>query len=92
MSDAETNWLRRPARTYSVLPDGRAECRVMLAHGDRAFVVTPWHTGKDPMILSVEDIARDCGLPAGEVVGREYTAVGDAAGLRDFRLKNDPRL
>ncbi|WP_378735491.1 hypothetical protein [Nocardia brasiliensis] len=82
----------RPARTYAVRADGRAELRVIATVGDQAHAVTPWHTAAEPMILSAAEIARDCDMPAGEVVGRELTALGDAEGLHDFQLVNDPRL
>ncbi|MVU78216.1 hypothetical protein GPX89_13295 [Nocardia sp. ET3-3] len=82
----------KPARTYEVRPDGRAQLRVFLSVGDQAQAVTPWHSHKNPMLLSVAEIARDCDLPEIEVVGREYTAAGDENGLREFQLVHDPRL
>lgn len=81
----------KPARTYEVQPDGRAQLRVILAVGDQAHAVTPWHNARNALILSAAEIARDCDMPVGEVVGREYTAAGDESGLRDFRLVRDPR-
>ncbi|RJO74153.1 hypothetical protein D5S18_18545 [Nocardia panacis] len=81
-----------PARTYEVQPDGRAMLRVMLTYGEQAHCVTPWHTGKDPMILSAAEIARDADIPVNELPGREFTATGDEHALRDFRLVDDPRL
>ncbi|MGI5216232.1 hypothetical protein [Nocardia sp. CA-290969] len=91
-SDA-LSWFSQPKRrTYQPLPDGRIPFYVMLGVGDQAHAVTPWHTPKDPMILSTAAIAADCNMPANEVVGREYTATGDEHGLRDFALVNDPRV
>ncbi|MFE5285760.1 hypothetical protein ACFRAQ_12435 [Nocardia sp. NPDC056611] len=82
----------KPARTYEVQPDGRAVLRVILTCGDQAYAVTPWHTGREPMILSAAEIARDCDLPVSEVAGREFLATGDSQGLRGFELVYDPRL
>ncbi|WP_280442246.1 hypothetical protein [Nocardia brasiliensis] len=82
----------RPARTYGVRIDGRAELRVVATVGDHAHAVTSWHTAADPMILSAAEIGRDCGMSASEVVGRELTAVGDAEAMRDFQLVDDPQL
>lgn len=83
---------KRPARTYAVRPDGRVELRVILNFGAESHAVTPWHTARNPMRLVAADIARDCGLPEGELPGREFTATGDETGLRDFALAHDPRL
>lgn len=77
---------------YEVLPDGRATLWVLLTVGDQAHALTPWNTTKNPMILSASEIGRDCDIPAGEVIGREFTAEGDANGLHNFRLVHDPRL
>ncbi|MFI9507554.1 hypothetical protein [Nocardia sp. NPDC052566] len=79
-------------RTYAPLPDGRIPLRVVLAVGDQGHAVTPWHDTESPMLVSVAEIARDCGMPENEVVGRELTARGDAQELHDFRLVHDPRL
>jgi|GEM_PF-4590021 len=90
--NAMIDW-HKPARTYSVQPDGRARLRVVVVVGDDdAHAVTPWHTTDEPMRLSALEIARDCDIPAGEVVGREYTATGDRDALHDFRLVHDPRV
>ncbi|WP_040853795.1 hypothetical protein [Nocardia niigatensis] len=83
---------KAPARTYEVQPDGRAMLRVMLTYGDEAHAVTPWHTGRSPMILPAAEIARDADIPVNELPGREFTATGDENGLRDFKLVNDPRI
>lgn len=80
------------ARTYEVQPDGRIQLRIFFAVGDRASAATPWHERRNPMIVSLSEVARDCALPEDEVVGRDYTASGDANALHDFRLVNDPRI
>ncbi|GAD83411.1 hypothetical protein NCAST_19_01130 [Nocardia asteroides NBRC 15531] len=78
---------------YQVLPDGRVPLWVMLTVGDDAHCVTPWHSYTAPLVLSATVMGRDCDIPAGEVIGREFTASGglDEA-LHDFRLVHDPRL
>ncbi|WP_040815074.1 hypothetical protein [Nocardia concava] len=92
MSDADSWDLDAPEPTYEVQADGRVALHVLGALGDDAFAATPWHTSTKPMRLSVSEIARDCDLPAAEVVGRDYTAAGDANSLHDFQLVNDPRV
>ncbi|MFJ4653895.1 hypothetical protein ACIP5Y_21740 [Nocardia sp. NPDC088792] len=77
---------------YEVLPDGRIPLWVMLIIGDDAHVVTPWDDHDNPRIVSASAIGRDCTMPAGECIGREFTATGDRYGLHDFRLVHDPRL
>ncbi|MEU0871635.1 hypothetical protein [Nocardia brasiliensis] len=77
---------------YEPLPDGRIPVWVMGGVGDQARSVTPWHKHDAPMVLSIAEIARDAGIPPGEVVGREFTAAGDAEHLSDFKLKHDPRI
>jgi hypothetical protein len=42
--------------------------------------------------MPAADIARDADLPANELPGREFYAVPDGDGYRDFRLVDDPRL
>ena len=82
----------RTGDDYEVLPDGRVPLWVMLTVGDDAHCVTPWHSHDDPLILSAAAIGRDCQMPAGEVVGREFTAAGGRdQELHDFRLVDDPR-
>ncbi|MEU4711655.1 hypothetical protein AB0G00_35070 [Nocardia salmonicida] len=55
--------------------------------------MTPWHTHQAPLILSAAVIGRDCTIPAGEAIGREFTAAGGwGEPLHDFRLVHDPRL
>ncbi|MFI8977427.1 hypothetical protein ACIGO9_31425 [Nocardia asteroides] len=77
---------------YEVLPDGRVPLWVMLTVGDDVHCVTPWHKHTAPMIVSAAAIGLDCDMPAGEVVGREFTAAGTQNGqLHDFRLVHDPR-
>ncbi|SUA72613.1 Uncharacterised protein [Nocardia otitidiscaviarum] len=76
---------------YEPLPDGRIPVWIMGGVGDQARAVTPWNKHDTPALLSIAEIARDAGIPAGEVVGREFLATGDANGLHDFRLKFDPR-
>ncbi|MFE7800096.1 hypothetical protein [Nocardia sp. NPDC057440] len=80
------------SRNYRVLPDGRIPLWVMLAVEDAAYAVTPWHRADRPMRLSVEDIADDCDISPVEVVGGEFTAIGDSTALHSFRLMHDPRL
>ncbi|WP_416566401.1 hypothetical protein [Nocardia testacea] len=96
MSDDEyrLDWDARPiGEDYEVLPDGRVPVYVALTVEDQAYCVTPWHTRKAPLILSAAVIGRDCDIPAGEVIGREFTAAGSEHGpLHDFRLVHDPRL
>lgn len=78
---------------YEVLPDGRVPVYVILTVGDEAHCVTPWHTSKAPLILSAAEMGRDCDIPAGEVIGREFTAAGSQdEPLHDFRLVHDPRV
>lgn len=78
---------------YCVLPGGRVPLWVMLTVGDDAHCVTPWHTHQAPLILSAAVIGRDCTIPAGEAIGREFTAAGGRGEpLHDFRLVHDPRL
>ncbi|WP_039828095.1 hypothetical protein [Nocardia testacea] len=78
---------------YEVLPDGRVPVYVALTVGDKAYCVTPWHKRRDTLILSAAEMGRDCDIPAGEVVGREFTAAGGQhERLHDFRLVHDPRL
>ncbi|MGW5377456.1 hypothetical protein ACWESM_18620 [Nocardia sp. NPDC003999] len=78
---------------YAVRPDGRVPVWVMLTVGDQAHCVTPWHTHDAPLILSAQEIGSDAGIPAGEVIGREFTAAGsESEALHDFRLVHDPRL
>ncbi|MFC9874845.1 hypothetical protein [Nocardia salmonicida] len=77
---------------YAVQPDGRVPVWVMLTVGDDAHCVTPWHTHAAPLILSAAAIGRDCQMPPGEVIGREFTAAGSRdEPLHDFRLVHDPR-
>jgi hypothetical protein len=77
---------------YAPLPDGRIPIWVIATVGDEALAVTPWHKAGRPMRLSAVEIGSDCAMSAREVVGREFTAVGDQGGLHGFRLVNDPRL
>ncbi|NEW42740.1 hypothetical protein GV794_02035 [Nocardia cyriacigeorgica] len=78
---------------YAVLPDGRVPVYVILTVGDEAHCVTPWHTYEAPLILSAVEMGRDVDMPAGEVVGREFTAAGSQTEpLHDFRLVHDPRM
>ncbi|TQM26444.1 hypothetical protein [Nocardia bhagyanarayanae] len=78
---------------YAVFPDGRVPVYVILTIGGEAHCVTPWHTYKVPLILSAVEMGRDVDIPAGEVVGREFTAAGGRGEpLHDFRLVHDPRL
>lgn len=78
---------------YQVLPDGRVPLWVMLTVGDDAHCVTPWHTATAPLVLSAAVMGRDCDIPAGEVIDREFTAAGGQdEPLHDFRLVHDPRL
>lgn len=78
---------------YEVLPDGRVPLWVMLTVGDDAHCVTPWHKHQAPLVLSATAIGRDCEMPPGEVVDREFTAVGGRdEPMHDFRLVHDPRL
>lgn len=78
---------------YEVLPDGRVPVYVILTVGDDAHCVTPWHTYESPLILSAAEMGRDVDIPAGEVVGREFTAAGGQdERLHDFRLVHDPRV
>lgn len=78
---------------YQVLPDGRVPLWVLLTVGDDAHCVTPWHTHAAPLVLSAIVIGYDCDIPAGEVIGREFTAAGgEDRPLHDFRLVHDPRL
>ncbi|WP_280470989.1 hypothetical protein [Nocardia cyriacigeorgica] len=78
---------------YEVLPDGRVPVYVILTVGDDAHCVTPWHTYEAPLILSAAEMGRDVDIPAGEVVGREFTAAGGRGErLHDFRLVHDPRM
>ncbi|MGW2666240.1 hypothetical protein ACWCW7_35255 [Nocardia tengchongensis] len=93
MSDEPFDPFDRPTGyDYEVLPDGRVPVWVMGGIGDQARAVTPWRKHSDPALLSIAEIARDAGIPAGEVVGREFTAAGDETALHDFRLRNDPRV
>lgn len=89
--DEMWDW-HKPARTYEVAPDGRAKFRVILTVGERAHAVTPWHTSRNPMLLSAAEIARDCDIPLSEVAGREFWARGDETELHDFELVFDPRV
>lgn len=78
---------------YQVLPDGRVLLWVMLTVGDDAHCVTPWHTATAPLVVSAAVMGRDCDIPAGEVIDREFTAAGGQdEPLHDFRLVHDPRL
>ncbi|WP_280201276.1 hypothetical protein [Nocardia cyriacigeorgica] len=78
---------------YAVLPDGRVPVYVILTVGDEAHCVTPWHTYESPLVLSAAEMGRDVDMPAGEVVGREFTAAGGPdEPLHDFRLVHDPRM
>ncbi|MFI9504359.1 hypothetical protein [Nocardia sp. NPDC052566] len=86
-----SNWDDASGRRYVPLADGRIPLWVLLSVGDEALAVTPWHGYDNPMRLSAGEIARDCEMPANEVVGREFTAVGDENELHDFRLVHDPR-
>ncbi|KAB2370955.1 hypothetical protein [Actinomadura montaniterrae] len=66
--------------------------RVLLTIGDIAELVTPDHDHRDPVRVPAADIARDAGLPANELPGREFTAIPDGAGFRGYQLVDDPRL
>ncbi|MFD4432445.1 hypothetical protein, partial [Nocardia sp. NPDC058497] len=57
---------------YVVLPDGRVPLWVLLTVGDDAHCVTPWQHS----CCAAGPIGRDCAMPAGEVIGREFTALG----------------
>lgn len=95
MSDEFTiDWDAPPiGDDYEVLPDGRVPIYVSLTVEDDAYCVTPWHTRKSPLVLSAAVMGRDCDIPAGEVIGREFTAAGSRDELlHDFRLVHDPRL
>ena len=87
------DWDARPVgEDYEVLPDGRVPVYVYVTVEDQAYCVTPWHTRKAPLILPAADMGRDCDIPAGEVIGREFTAAGSQTEpLHDFRLVRDPR-
>ncbi|WP_280421965.1 hypothetical protein [Nocardia carnea] len=87
------DWDARPVgEDYAVLPDGRAPVYVFVTVEDRAYCVTPWHTRDAPLILSAAEMGQDCDIPAGEVIGREFTAAGgEREPLHDFRLVHDPR-
>lgn len=80
--------LARAAAAYSK----RVEVRVMLLFGDQAELITPGHGAGDPLRMPAADIARDAGLPVGELPGRRFTAIRAGDGYRDFRLVDDPRL
>jgi hypothetical protein len=72
--------------------DDRVTVRVSITVGPEAWVVTPRHDWKTPLKMLAADIARDAALPANELPGREFHAVPDGDGYRDFRLVDDPRL
>ncbi|WP_228002059.1 hypothetical protein [Nocardia australiensis] len=63
----------------------------MLTVADAAYAVTPWHRADRPMRLSASNIADDCDISVAAVIGQEFTAIGNADGLHDFRLMHDPR-
>lgn len=95
--DSRDSWLdssdKPTGHDYKVLPDGRVPLWVMaVVGGESARVVTPWNKSDNPMEVSAAEIERDCDLPPGECVGREFTAAGSPEGLHDFRLVHDPRL
>jgi hypothetical protein len=64
----------------------RVPITLLLTVGDQAELVTPMRGPKDPLWVPVAEIARDVGLPAGELPGRKLTAVMEGDRLRDFRL------
>ncbi|GLY81810.1 hypothetical protein [Actinoallomurus iriomotensis] len=72
--------------------DERVEVRVLLTVGDDAELVTLEHSAEAPLRVPAADIARDAGLPAGELPGRRFTAVRRGDGFQDFRLVDDPRV
>lgn len=65
---------------------------VLLNYGDQALLITPDHDADNPLRVPAADIARDAGLPAGELPGRTFTARRTAGGYADYRLAHDPRL
>lgn len=72
-------------------PMTRVPVKVLLTVGNDAELTTPDHTPSNPLRVPARTIADDAGLPVNELPGREFTAVQDGQGLRDFRLVDDPR-
>ncbi|RCG19088.1 hypothetical protein DQ384_38060 [Sphaerisporangium album] len=67
--------------------------RVLMTAGDQAELVTPMHPASAPLRVPAERIARQAGLPANELPGREFTVTHLGADDADgFHLVNDPRL